>query len=307
MIDILLASYNGEKYIGEQLDSVLKQDFEDFKLTIRDDASADRTADIVRRYEKRFPGKISFSVNRENSGCAGANFFSMLKAVKGDYVMFCDQDDVWFPDKASKSLKKMLAAEAEFGRETPLLLHTDLTVTDESLRVKAKSLFAYQRLNPHGAALNKLLVQNVATGCTFMLNRALADRLTHTPQSVPVHDWWIALYAACCGRLVLLDEPTLFYRQHGANTCGAQDMGDIRYMAERLKKRENASLMLKYGYRQAAELAAVLKEAGEEPPELLKGYGELEGKPYLKRLAFVLKHGILKDGIVRRAGQMLFL
>lgn len=308
MIDILLAAYNGEKYIGEQIESVLAQDFRDFRLIIRDDASADRTADIVRHYEKRYPHKISFNVNKENSGCAGANFFAMLREARGDYVMFCDQDDVWFSDKISKSLKKIQKAEKKYGEATPLLLHTDLTVTDENLNVRAKSMFAYQHLNRDSVSVKKLMVQNVATGCTFMLNRALADRLLYTPKSVPVHDWWIALYTACCGRIVFLDEPTLFYRQHGTNTCGARDMGDVRYMADRLSRGKNASLMLKYGYRQAAEMYEVLKNEGDkELGELLKGYGELEGKPYLKRLAFVLKNGVLKDGIVRKAGQILFL
>lgn len=306
MIDILLATYNGEKYIGEQIESVLNQDYGDFRLIIRDDASADRTADIIRHYEKRYPDKIYFSVNKENSGCAGANFFAMLKEARGDYVMFCDQDDVWFPDKVSKSLKKIRKAEKKLGEATPLLLHTDLTVTDESLNVKAKSMFAYQHLNFNSVSVKKLMVQNVATGCTFMLNRALADRLVYTPQSVPVHDWWIALYTACCGRVIFLNEPTLFYRQHGTNICGARDMGDMRYMAERLSKRKNASLMLKYGYRQAAEMANVI-EGDKAVRELLRGYGELEEKPYLKRLAFVVKHGIFKDGIVRKAGQILFL
>lgn len=305
MIDILLAAYNGEKYIGEQIESVMSQSFQNIHLTVCDDASSDRTADIVRSYESRYPHKISLSVNRENSGSVGANFFAMLTKAQGDYVMFCDQDDVWFPDKVEKSIEKIKQAENKYGEKTPLLLHTDLTVTDENLQVKAKSMFAYQHLNHNSNTVEKLLVQNIATGCTFTLNRPLVDRLTHTPQSVPLHDWWIALYTACCGRIVFLDEPTLFYRQHGTNTCGAKDMGDIRYIEERLKNGKNASLMLKYGYRQAAEMAQLLGE--NEDRELVKGYGELENKPYLKRLAFALKNKTLKDGIVRKAGQILFL
>ncbi len=308
MIDILLAAYNGERYISEQIESVLAQDCDDFTLRICDDCSTDRTPDIIRRYAKRHPGKIIFTQNEKNSGCAAENFFKLLYSSDADYIMFCDQDDVWFKNKISLSLELMKNTEALYGKDMPVLLHTDLTVTDSELNVIARSMFDYQHLCRDERSAAHTAVQNTVTGCTMMLNRTLADRLRHTPVSVPVHDWWIALYTACCGKTVFCNEPTLFYRQHKTNICGAQNMSDIRYITQRAAEKQRSSLMIKYGYRQAAEMAGFYgSELGEENCALLKGYGELEKKPYLKRLAYVLRHGLLKSGIARKLGQLLYL
>ncbi len=308
-VDILLAAYNGERYIEQQIDSLLKQDYTAFRLIIADDCSTDRTVDIIRHYAKRYPDKIVYSINKKNSGAA-ATFFELLKSSTASYVMFCDQDDVWFENKISLSLERIKAEEKMLGINMPILLHTDLCVTDESLKVKAKSMFAMQQLNGDRNAVKYMAVQNMVTGCTMMLNRALASRLTAKPmpKSVPLHDWWIALYTACCGKIVFVDKPTIFYRQHGRNVCGAKNMSDISYILSRAKGRERSRLMLKYGYRQAGEMSSLFgDELGEENLRLLKGYGELENMPYIKRLNFVLKNGTFKSGLVRKLGQLVLL
>lgn len=308
MIDILLASYNGEKYIAEQIESLLAQDYTDFTIKICDDCSTDRTVDIIRHYAKRYPNKVKFTVNEKNSGSPSNNFFALMYSSNADYIMFCDQDDVWFDNKVSASLNKMKEREQELGKDVPLLLHTDLTVTDSGLKPVAKSMFAMQKLDYTRTAVNKLAVQNIATGCTMMLNRALAERLTKAPVSVPVHDWWIALYTACCGKIIFLNEPTLYYRRHNTNVCGAQDMSDMGYIISRAAQAGRARLMIKYGYRQAAEMARLYGESlGKENYGLLSAYGALEGQKYFKRLAFVLKNGTLKSGIVRKTGQFIYL
>ena len=142
MIDILLAAYNGEKYIARQLESLLEQTCQDFTLRICDDCSTDRTADIIYHYAKRYPNKIVFTVNEKNSGSAAFNFFKLLQNSTADYVMFCDQDDVWFKDKVELSLEKIRQAEDNYGSGTPILLHTDLTVTDGELNTISPSMFA---------------------------------------------------------------------------------------------------------------------------------------------------------------------
>lgn len=308
MIDILLAAYNGEKYIARQLESLLEQTCQDFTLRICDDCSTDRTADIIYHYAKRYPNKIVFTVNEKNSGSAAFNFFKLLQNSTADYVMFCDQDDVWFKDKVELSLEKIRQAEDNYGSGTPILLHTDLTVTDGELNTISPSMFALQHLNFEQTAVNNLAVQNIVTGCTMMLNRELVNRLTYIPVSVPVHDWWIALYTACCGKIVFYDRPTLFYRQHTTNVCGAQDMSDMGYITARAGQKDRSRLMLRYGYRQAAEMARVYAGTlGQENYALLRGYGELENKPYLKKLAFVIKHKVFKSGIIRKLGQLIYM
>jgi glycosyltransferase involved in cell wall biosynthesis len=307
-VDVLMSVYNGEKYLAEQIESVLNQDYKDFVLHIRDDGSTDRSVDIIRHYARRNPDKIFYSVADKNSGSAAGGFFALLKESYAPYVMFCDQDDVWFKDKISASMAAVSEAEVQYGNNVPILLHTDLTVTDGSLKIKAESMFRYQHLDYRRTSVKSLAVQNIVTGCTMLINRPLVKRLTHAPQSVPVHDWWIALFTACCGKIVFLNKPTLYYRQHGDNTCGAQNMSGAGYLASRMTRADNARLMLKYGYRQAAELSRVYgMSIGRDNFELLSAYGSLEDKPYLKRLAFVLKNGVLKSGLIRKLGQVIYL
>ncbi len=302
-VEILLASYNGERYIAEQIESILNQDCKDFTLHILDDCSADRTVEIVRGYVKRYPDKISLSRNEKNLGSAGS-FFKLLKSSKAEYVMFCDQDDVWLENKISLSLEKMEGAAA------PTLLHTDLTVTDENLRIKHPSMFKSQHLQSGAVTVRSLAVQNVVTGCTMMLNRELVNRLCAValPDNIPVHDWWIALYTACCGEIIFLDKATVYYRQHGTNVCGARDMSDFRYIISRAKATERARLMLQYGYNQAEKLSELYGNAlGEENRAFLSAYGELSNKPYMERLKFVVKNRVFKSGIIRKIGQLIFL
>jgi glycosyltransferase involved in cell wall biosynthesis len=307
-VDVLMSVYNGEKYLAEQIESVLNQDYKDFVVHIRDDGSTDRSVDIIRHYARRNPDKIFYTVADKNSGSAAGGFFALLADSYAPYVMFCDQDDVWFKNKISLSMQAMLEAELQYGINVPLLLHTDLTVTDSSLKIKSESMFRYQHLDYRRTEVKSLAVQNIVTGCTMLINRSLAARLTHIPQTVPVHDWWIALFAACCGKIVFLNKPTLYYRQHGENACGAQNMSGAGYLASRLTGADNARLMLRYGYRQAAEMSAVYGiSIGRDNFELLTAYGELEYKPYPKRLAFVLKNGVLKSGLIRKLGQVIYL
>lgn len=307
-VDILLAAYNGERFLAEQIESILAQDYDNIRLYISDDGSRDRTADIAKHYADRETGRIIFTQNSKNSGSATANFFNLLHKSTAPYVMFCDQDDVWFKDKVSTSIAALKRAEAAYGAEMPLLLHTDLTVADENLNVTAKSMFKLQHLDSGSVTVRKLAVQNVVTGCTMALNRSLADRLKYTPRSVPVHDWWIALYTACCGKIIFVDKPTLLYRQHGRNVCGAQDMSNPAYMLERAGQLERSRLMVSYGYKQAAEMAEMCaEEIGEENQKLLSGFGKLQNQGYLKKLSFVSKNKLWKDGLVRKLGQLIFL
>lgn len=309
MIDILVAVYNGEKYLKYQLDSLLSQSYKDIHIIIRDDCSTDSSADIIRGYAQRYPELIDFAVNEKNSGSPGANFFAMLSHSKGEYVMFCDQDDIWTDNKVKYTVEEMLSAEKEYGKDTPILVHSDMMVIDEDVFPITMSLFYYQRLDSRRTAVKNLLVQNIVTGCTMMLNRSLADKLNYTPATVPLHDWWIALFTACCGKIVYLDASTVMYRSHGDNFCGPQDMSSPAYLMSRAKDTNRSRLMLRYGYRQAAEMAKAYgsEVLGEKNYALLKGYGELEDKPYPSRLWYVLSHGILKSGFIRKIGQFIYL
>lgn len=153
-LDILLAVRNGEKYLPALLDSLFSQEFQDFMIVASDDGSTDATLNVIKAYQDRFPERIRVLKFDRAAGSARGNFARLLEACTADFAMFCDQDDIWLPQKITLTLARARAAEAEYGVDTPILVHTDLTVVDEHLSVLSPSLWQYQFISP-GAGLNR--------------------------------------------------------------------------------------------------------------------------------------------------------
>jgi glycosyltransferase involved in cell wall biosynthesis len=227
-LDILLASYQGERYIEAQIKSILTQNYPHFQIMVQDDGSRDATKNIMQGLQAKHPEKIRFAENKQRLG-ATQNFAQLLKASRCSYAMLSDQDDIWRADKIAQSMQLMQSMEAKHGGATPILVHTDLQVVNRDLRAIAPSLWKYARLTPT-PSFNRLLVQNSVTGCTCLLNRALLNLLQDFPQEAIVHDGWIALVAAAFGQIAALPTPTLLYRQHAHNALGAQKMSLQAYL-----------------------------------------------------------------------------
>ena len=233
--EILMAVYNGEAFLAEQIDSLLSQDTSDWHLTISDDKSSDKSMEIAQQYIERFPDKISRVFPPHRFGNARDHFFWLMKNCEADYILFCDQDDVWHSDKVRKTVEALKAAEAEYGPEMPVLVFTDQTVVDEKLRTIAPSLMHLQKQDPYAQDYRNLLIKNVVTGCTVGINRPLADLAGQctAPEKTIVHDWWLGLVAARFGKMVYLDESTMEYRQHGHNSVGAKDVKKLSYVLDK--------------------------------------------------------------------------
>ena len=307
MIDILMAVYQGEAYVAEQIESILKQTYTDWTLLIGDDGSKDRTMEILLAYEAKYPSKIRVIPNKVNSGSAQANFFHLLSLSKAAYAMTCDHDDVWLPDKVEKTMGEMERLERESPPGTPILVHTDLEVVDENLRTIAPSMFQLQNLDSRRVSLSRLLAQNVVTGCTMLANRPLLDLAKDPPASAIMHDWWLALVAAAFGRIGFVDDPTIRYRQHGNNEVGAKNVRDPKYVAARLSKTEQSHKVLTDTYRQAAGFYGRYQDKlTEEQAKLVLGYAKMPEYGKLRRMAHLLRNGHGKNGLVRKAGQLLF-
>ena len=163
-IDILLATYNGETFLEEQIDSLLAQSHHGWRLLVRDDGSSDGTREILENYRSRHPDLIIIiPSDGQNLGVCG-NFSHLLEQTDAPYVMFCDQDDVWHHDKIETTLTKMRELERQHGESAPLLIHTDLMVVDAQLTVIGESLWRYQNTEPKRLTkLNRVLMQNFAT------------------------------------------------------------------------------------------------------------------------------------------------
>ena len=221
-IAILMATYNGARYLSEQLDSLLKQTIHEWHLYIHDDGSADNTVSIVRDYMSQHPDRISL-LEYPSQGGACRNFLSMLKRIEADYYMFCDQDDVWLPEKIELSMRQMKQTEESRNKGCPVVVHTDLRIVDEQLRETHPSLWRYMAIYPDFVRTFHDCVISYVTGCAMLVNKpARQMALAINPQKAMMHDSWIV---GCChaagGTVVSIAKPTVLYRQHGHNTLGA--------------------------------------------------------------------------------------
>lgn len=309
MISILMATFNGETFVSAQIDSLLRQTEQDFVLYARDDCSGDQTYSILQQYARQHPGKIIVSRSGQNSGSAKLNFLSLLNEHDDEYLMFCDQDDVWQPDKIERTLCAMRQAEQTYGRETPLLVHTDLCVVDKDLTVTHPSFRTMSRLDYRRTALSSLLVQNTVTGCTAMINRALRILTANVAAQCAMHDWWLALAASAFGRIVALEnEQTVLYRQHAANEVGAKDASSASYVLKRLFRVRDTQNGMQATYRQAeAFLAAYESKLSGSQAALLREYSRIPEHKKPGRVWQLFRLKTWKHGILRVLGQILFV
>lgn len=306
MITVLLAVYNGEKYLKQQIDSLLCQTAENIRIIIRDDGSTDTSLNIIDSYCQQFPNKI-FKLIGEPTGCAQHNFAQLLKKCDDDYIMFCDQDDIWLPEKVEKTFAAMKDAEGD-NKDLPVLVHSDLKVVDEQLQTISPSFFEFQQLKQDNITLPKLLVQNYVTGCTVMINRALKNRCGEIPDTCIMHDWWLALVAVLFGKLVCIGESTMLYRQHRNNQVGAKASYGIGFIKRKLatldKVRENYNAT----YTQAAALLGIYSETlSEGQKELLKTYCSIPQMSKFKKIKTVRKYGFKKGTRLRVIGQYILM
>lgn len=305
MIDILMATYNGERYIEQQLESIINQSETNWRLLVRDDCSQDNTRQIIQRYQIKYPEKIIFVPSTEPSGSAMNNFFQLLDYAENEYIMFADQDDVWKPDKIALTLKKMHEMEKQYRKETPLLVHTDLCVVDETLHTINQSIFAMQDMDYRRDKLNNLLVTNIVTGCTMLFNQSLLKMLNEKPKTAVMHDLWIALVAAAFGEIGFVNKATILYRQHGTNVNGIKNVNSFNYVKEAINNISGISKSLDLHYRQAGEFLKIYKSnLSEEQIEVLTEYSEFRQKNWLQRGVVLFRYDMKKNGFARICGQI---
>jgi len=310
MISILMTTYNGEKFVSEQIDSLLNQTNQNFKLFINDDASDDSTFSLISKYMQENPDRIIVSQNKVNSGSAKSNFIKMMVSgeYKNDYVMLCDQDDVWLPDKIEVSLAKMLEMETEFGKDTPILVHTDLTVVNDALEVISNSFRRSINVNFAKTKLKNQVVQSMVTGCTVMYNRALAELLTEIPSYIAMHDWWLTINASAFGKVVAIDRQTVLYRQHSKNEIGAKDVRSIRYKKERISNADSIKESLDITYKQAGCFLDMYRSRlSDDQQKLLALYADIPNHVKIVRILRIFRLKTFKNGFSRRVAHLLFI
>lgn len=301
-IAILMATYDGEKYICQQIDSILSQTCKDWELYIHDDGSTDNTIAVVESYVEKYPNKIHL-IDGKSTGGAKYNFFYMFGQVEAPYYMTCDQDDVWLDKKIELTYDKMLTIENK--ADVPCLVYTELRVVDSELNTIADTMSGYQSLDCHKRTINQFILQNSVTGCTMMVNRALRDkmlRITDIDNTI-MHDWWAALVAAQFGKTAFIDEPTILYRQHGDNSLGALGINKLSYIVRRVWQKKQIQESMRLGRLQAREFAKTYNLPADS---LAVRYAALEGKSRRVRQRFYKENDMYKTGTMRRLGQAVW-
>jgi glycosyltransferase involved in cell wall biosynthesis len=304
LVEILLATYQGASFLSEQLDSLFAQTRQDFRIVVRDDGSTDDTRKLVEQHVVRHPGRIVLlAADGERLGASGS-FARLLTLSQAPYVMFCDQDDVWTPDKVAVSLAAMHDLERSQGKDTPLLVSTDLKVVDERLNLIAESFWAYQRIHPERLKrLSRVLVQNFATGCTVMVNRPLINLATPIPAEAIMHDWWLALVATRFGQAQALARTTVLYRQHGRNDVGARrwhfKVGVKNFFFHREGRQAAIAEQEKVYVKLETQALAFARRFGArlDPDEraTLGALAEFRRRRFFGRRYLMLRHGLLQS------------
>ena len=324
MIEILLATYNGERFLPEQIESITSQSFKDYQILASDDNSSDCTFEILRSYESVLGEKIK--VVQSNTHSAKENFYNLLDMADAEYIALCDQDDFWESDRLKKSLKAIQRLEKRYGKETPILVHSDLEIVDENLNSQNKKMSELTGINEAikyakkeskylytistEKSFSRYLVENNITGNTVIINKALLD-IYKRPEVSFMHDWWLGLIAFTFGKVGYLNECLVKYRQHESNELGAKNPLELHNIKKRNKHkiRENYDCM----FAQVEEFLRLYKdELGKSRSadtyfarKYLNAFANMKSKNRISKIRDILKYSFFKSSKILTIGEML--
>lgn len=294
MIDICLATYNGELYLREQLDSIINQTFRKWHLYIRDDGSSDNTISIIRDYKKKHKDKISIISDRKGRLGFIQNFNEILEYTKENYVAFCDQDDIWAPEKLEMQFSLMRKEESK--SKDGILIYTDFSYIDKNNNIVCSSFYKKRKKN-HKKDNSKIISAiffGIAVGCTLLFNRKILKLSENIPNKFILgHDRWILYIALLNGRLCFLDKVTVLHRIHANNVGGKKikklkdrNIGNIINF-NMIYKRVNAAYLLLNRQRTICS-----KKSSNKDIYLLRELSNLNNMSLVKRSKFFIKSNL---------------
>lgn len=206
LVSIAMTTYNGEKYLREQLDSIYRQTHKNIEVIVCDDRSTDNTANILEEYSRKFA--LKYYINENNLGFV-KNFEKVISLCNGDYIALADQDDVWLKNKIEVLLN-------EIGEN--LLIHTDCTLIDEQSNIISR--YWKGNIESH-TSFEDFLFSNMVTGCTVLMSQELQKKSLPFPEGLAYHDWWLGIVSVNETRLKYITTPLTLYRQHSSQDTGA--------------------------------------------------------------------------------------
>ena len=282
-ISIALCTYNGERYLKEQLDSFLRQKLLPYEIVACDDASTDSTVEILEDFARTAPFPIRIYRSEHNLGLI-QNFSKAASLCTGDYVAFSDQDDIWLPDRLDASFHRMKEAEREYGSDIPLLVYSDMSIIDSEGLCLRPSFMKHEKVwHSDHDPLRRLLAQNIISGNTSLCNKVLMQVSLPFPEVITNHDGWFALIAASIGKIFFIPEALVLYRQHESNAVGTSptqkvNIKYIRYILNCIIEEfiliSIPKMKINKYLHQAKELQERLNERGRKAPSILNIYIE---------------------------------
>lgn len=209
-ISVAMPTYNGEKYLREQLDSIYNQTMIPDEVVVVDDCSKDGTVDILREYQNKYG--LKFCVNEQNLGY-NKNFEKAIKLCTGDYIALSDQDDIWFPEKIEESYKTI----SKYPSDKPALVSSFGQQVNADMRAVRHEVSGFQSGDWH-----LQLTRYYSQGCTLMMNRKLLEYVIPFPDDI-IYDAYIGLIASMIGNREYIGKPLMYYRLHGGNSLANKE------------------------------------------------------------------------------------
>jgi glycosyltransferase, family 2 len=291
-IEILLATYNGEKYVGEQIDSIINQTYNNWELLIRDDNSKDRTLEILKEYEKKDKRIKVIEDKKGNLGFV-KNFEELLNNSKEDWVMFSDQDDYWLENKIEKYVA-ILNTSSEDILKKPMLIHSNSFICDDNLEIIKDEFINSKIANKYSE--DDFYFAYFVQGSTVLINRAIIDLALPFSKNVTVHDRYFHLLAEFLGKRIFINESLIKYRQHSNNKIGAKSSVISKILKKRYFHTEDRELILEIQKKykdnleteQIEKIEKYLEVTNDKKNRFLRFYLSREFKMNIKKRLFML-------------------
>ena len=309
-ISILLATYNGEKYLSQQLESLLNQTYKDFKIYVSDDFSEDATMEILKKYYRRYADRIIILQNSKKIGGACNNFLSLVERVESDIYFFCDQDDVWNADKIEKTIKIF---ETQSDKSVPLLVHSDLRVVDANLQILSPSYLSMTNKSKYLNWKEYLVENNNVVGCTMAINKTLADLYKRNSihifkDKLFMHDSFFAQLASLTGKIEFLDASLVEYRQHENNTVGATEKTSTLYsIRNKLRDYKQARYSFLNREENISEVIKCCKSFYNEKIIVAEEFSKLHKRNKIARWCFLIRNNIKRKSFFENIYVLFFI
>lgn len=302
---IVMATYNGGRFLGEQLASIRRQSYPHWRLVVRDDGSSDDTVRILRDARAE-DDRIELWAGPEGNLGARGCFAALLEQMReAEYVFCADQDDVWQHDKVEVSLAEVKRLEGTEPSPAPIMLFTDYTVIDGSgSQIRASSSVAGRAREVSSLGVKSLLGFNYVWGCTTAVNGPMLRKILPISLAAENHDYWMALVAAAHGGLAYLDTPTLGYRKHSANVTGGADLATPRrrldrYLGSGVADTRKALQAHDAQMRALFERCVDDKEIDGDTFETITRYVRALDAPRFRRISQTVAMGVRRQGFLQ--------